>query len=228
MSLGFCTYWGSRWRGGWWWQHCCCWPVHLSCTLINWCFLFVHFTFRSYTKLRELLPIQTVLLCTIHGVCWGSRHIHAVSYWGGSVQPMERGGSTWVANQNTAIRRLARDHPHGVHVYKSWLQPAETVIMTSGGPSPWRHQIVISIVWDTAVCTTALQYFIFARKVYYCALVIPYSISANIDVMMSPDVSNSTVDVAGYKLFLIYLQVRESCVVHVTRKSRTRTMKPTP
>lgn len=225
MSLGFCTYWGSRWRGGWWWQHCCCWPVHLSCTLINRCFLFVHFTFRSYTKLSELLPIQTVLLCTIHGVCWGSRHIHAVSYWGGSVQPMERGGSTWVANENTAIRRLVRDHPHGVHVYKSWLEPAETVIMTSGGPSP-------DVTKSSYRLFGILQGVQLRHNISFslekCALVILYSISGNMDEMMSPDVSNSTVYLVGYKLFLIYSQVRETCVVHVTRKSRTMTIKPAP
>jgi hypothetical protein len=181
MSLGFCTYWGLRWRGGWWWQHGCCWPVHLSCTLIYQWLRFVHFTFRSYKKLKKLVPTQTVLLCAIHGVCWGPRHIHAVSYWGGSVQPMERGGSTSVANENTAVRRLARDHPRGVHVYKSWLEPASTVIMTSGGPSPDVTKSSYRLFWDTAVCTTALQYFIFARLVYFYAfVVILYSISTNI------------------------------------------------
>jgi hypothetical protein len=32
---------------------------------------------------------------------------------------MAKGGSAAMANENIAVRRLARDRPHGVHVYKS-------------------------------------------------------------------------------------------------------------
>lgn len=138
----------------------------------------------------------------------GKRGLDVGSQWEYSYQAVSAWSPSWCSRVQE-LTGTSRDRDYDV-----------------GRAEPWRHQIVISIVWDTAVCTTALQYFIFARKVYYCALVILYSVSANIDVMMSPDVSNSTVDLAGYKMFLIYLQVLETCVVHVTRKSRTRTMKP--
>lgn len=94
----------------------------------------------------KFLSNQTVLLCTIHGMCWRSQHFHAVSYWGGRMQPMVRGGSTSFANESTVVRHSERDRSHAVHVYKSWLQPAEAVIVTLGGPCPDVIIVVILIV----------------------------------------------------------------------------------
>jgi hypothetical protein len=92
--------------------------------------------------------------------------------------------------------------------------------MTSEGPCPDVTIIVISIVWDTAGCPTALQNFIYAKKVVFAALVVTLCrINTNAHIMMSPDACNSTLNLAEYKLFLISLQVRETLVVHVTHKS---------
>jgi hypothetical protein len=172
-------------------------PIHVSCTLN------IHssslFTFSWYTKLRKLLATQTVLLCTIHGVCWGPRHIHAVSYWGGSVQPMNRGGSTLVANENTAVRRWARDHPHGVHVYKSWLGPAWTVIMTSRGPC---HDVIIVV--SASLRLDIWVYFLCALVASLCCM------HLNADVVLSTDSPNNAA--VSLSRFLCKLVL----VVHVT------------